>query len=323
MSGLYTLCLIIPKLRIHNANALSSPYTIGFPAMTAWLGATHALQRKLNQNGFPVQLSATGVISHNCDLQTYRGENDFVASIIGTANPLDKTGARSAFIEEARCHLLVSLLIQVEGLDISQQEAFEVMVSHLLQSQMKIAGGDIQSIGSSGPKIYPVEDGDDASLKRVIRQLMPGYVLIERRDLLQEAMQQGQDPIDGILDYLAIHHSCIIDENDAERFSWISKRKSKMDTPPGWIIPIATGFQGISDLGEAKNQRDSSIPHCFAESTVTLGEFKMPFHFKSLGEMLWSYQYDEQKSLYQCVPYLDALANPVNGVGEGEISEFD
>ena len=39
--------LLVPRLHIHNANALSSPFTIGFPAMTAWLGAVHALQRKL------------------------------------------------------------------------------------------------------------------------------------------------------------------------------------------------------------------------------------------------------------------------------------
>ncbi|MCB1977589.1 MAG: hypothetical protein KDE66_11370 [Nitrosomonas sp.] len=33
--------LLIPHLKIHNANAMSSPYTIGFPAMTAWLGVRY------------------------------------------------------------------------------------------------------------------------------------------------------------------------------------------------------------------------------------------------------------------------------------------
>ena len=45
--------LLIPRIRIQNANAMSSPYTIGFPAMTAWLGAVHALQRSVQQNGIP------------------------------------------------------------------------------------------------------------------------------------------------------------------------------------------------------------------------------------------------------------------------------
>jgi len=33
--------LLLPHIKVHNANALSSPFTIGFPAMTAWLGAVH------------------------------------------------------------------------------------------------------------------------------------------------------------------------------------------------------------------------------------------------------------------------------------------
>ncbi len=45
MSSTYILKL--PHIKIQNANALSSPYTIGFPAMTAWLGFMHALERKL------------------------------------------------------------------------------------------------------------------------------------------------------------------------------------------------------------------------------------------------------------------------------------
>ena len=41
--------ILIPHIKIQNANALSSPFTIGFPAMTAWLGAVHALERKINE----------------------------------------------------------------------------------------------------------------------------------------------------------------------------------------------------------------------------------------------------------------------------------
>ena len=98
--------LLIPHIKIHNANAMSSPYTIGFPAMTAWLGAVHALQRHAQQQGFSdVNFLKVGVSCHAFDLQVYKGRGDFVSSIIGTSNPLDKDGNRPAFIEEARCHL--------------------------------------------------------------------------------------------------------------------------------------------------------------------------------------------------------------------------
>ena len=75
--------LLIPQIRIHNANALSSPYTIGFPAMTAWLGATHALERKLKSSEFDeVRFKSMAVVCHKIELQTHRGEGDYVHSII-------------------------------------------------------------------------------------------------------------------------------------------------------------------------------------------------------------------------------------------------
>ena len=302
----YKKILLIPHLRIHNANALSSPFTIGFPAMTAWLGATHALQRKLNEHGIAVTIPATGVVSHQMDLQTYRGSNDFVSSIVGTGNPLEPqsekgkpegNAVRPSFIEEARCHLDVSLLIELQGMSQEQDDEIKVQVSHLLNSKMKVAGGDIQAF--SPPAIFVIEDGNEADLRRLARKIMPGYVLIERRDLMIEAMQQGQDAIDALIDYVAIHHSC--EQTDDGDVLWKSRRKTQADKPPGWIVPIATGFHGISELGEAKNQRDPETLHRFAESLVTLGEFKMPHRFESMADMLWCYQVDSTNNLYQCV----------------------
>lgn len=301
----YKRILLLPHLRIHNANALSSPFTIGFPAMTAWLGATHALQRKLNEKGLALTVTATGVVSHQMDLQTYRGSNDFVSSIVGTGNPLDKTGSRSSFIEEARCHLDISLLIELEGVSQEQDETIKELVTHLLNSKMKMAGGDIQAFKT--PEIFVIEDGNKADMSRLTRKVMPGYVLIERRDLMVEAMEQGQDAMDALIDYVAIHHSC---QQMDDEVIWKSRRKTQQDKPAGWIVPIATGFHGISELGQAKNQRDPDIPHRFAESLVTLGEFKMPHRFESVSDMLWTYQFDSDNNLYQCVA-LNTVINTI------------
>ena len=67
-----------------------------------------------------------------------------------------------------------------------------------------------------------------------------------------------------------------------------------------WLIPIVVGFQGLSSLGKVKNQRDPTVLHRFVESVVTLGEFKMPYRFSSVEEILWHYEYDESQSLYVC-----------------------
>ncbi|MBE3662478.1 type I-F CRISPR-associated protein Csy2 [Vibrio navarrensis] len=282
--------LILPHLKIHNANALSSPFTIGFPAMTSWLGFVHALERKLSQAGISdLILHSAAVVSHRCNVQTHKGEGDFVHSIIGTGNPLDKDGSRSAFIEEARCHLDVSLVIEWSGNeDQVQQPDFTEQLQAVIAT-MKVAGGDVLAVGK--PSVKSVITEDDTG--RVLRQLMPGYVLIERRDLMIDAMQQGDDAIDALLGYLTVHHHC--EQLEDQSVIWHSQRKTS-----GWIVPIATGFQGISPLGEAKNQRDPSVPHRFAESVVTLGEFVMAHKIKNFDDALWQYRPDLENDLYLC-----------------------
>lgn len=104
---------------------------------------------------------------------------------------------------------------------------------------------------------------------------MLGHVLIERRDLVIQSMQDGKDALDSVLDYLKVTHSSIQDEDG--KVTWTSKRKAQ-----GWLVPIAVGFQGISELGHAKNQRDVNTLHRFAESVLTLGEFVMPYRLKVL-----------------------------------------
>lgn len=293
--------LVLPHLKVHNANALSSPFTIGFPAMTAFLGFAHALQRKLNTSGYPsLKFIGTGVISHRCDLQTYQGPGDFVHSIIGTGNPLDKDGNRSAFIEEARCHLDVSLVIEYQANETTEDafllpEVPELIGQHLMR--MKVAGGDLQHFNT--PILPVIDNSDEQAQTKLMRSLMPGFALIERRELMQHAMEQGQDALDALLDYLTVHHTCT--QDDDGNVSWRSQRKTDAEGhKPGWIVPIATGFQGISDLGHAKNQRDPETPHRFAESVVTLGEFRMAHRVKQLDEALWHYHHEPSGNLYLC-----------------------
>jgi CRISPR-associated protein Csy2 len=295
--------LLLPHIKIHNANAMSSPYTIGFPAMTAWLGAVHALQRHVQQQGLAdAKFTSVAVSCHQFDLQTYKGQGDFVNSIIGTANPLDKTGSRPAFIEEARCHLEVSLLIEYRGVDSDELEDLIASINKQLLC-MKFASGDVLSVKNTENIV--VDEDDEQEIKRVLAKLMLGYVLIERRDLMINAMQnENKDALDALLDHLKIMHRSTQDEDG--KVTWTSSRKTA-----GWLVPIATGFQGISDLGEAKHQRDSSTPHRFAESVVTLGEFVMPYRIKNLDSMLWQYHVDSQKNLYLCQTPLTA-----NSIGE-------
>lgn len=282
--------LLIPHLKIHNANAMSSPYTIGFPAITAWLGAVHALQRKLDENGFAeVKLLGTAISCHDLNLQTYKGRGDYVSSIIATANPLNKDGSRPAFIEEARCHLEVSLLVEYQGLDADNWDKFQNFINQQLQ-KMKFAGGDVLSVKPVETK--SVDEDDDSSVREILRKLMLGFVITERRDLIKKSMEtEGKDALESLLDHLKIMHRST--KNDEDEVSWNSSKKEA-----GWLVPIAVGFQAISEIGFAKNQRDSKTPHRFAESVVTLGEFVMAYRIKKLDDILWQYNVDQD--LYLC-----------------------
>ncbi len=288
--------ILISHLKLQNANAMSSPYTIGFPAMTSWLGGVHAIQRKLETTSYKgITLDKVAISCHDFDLQTYRGKSDFVNSIIGTANPLDKDGSRPAFIAEARCHLDVSLLVECLNFNLNPDDFadFENYIKQLVLC-MKYAGGDVVDVKNC--EIIKFDDYSDNNrdFNKILHNLMLGHVLIERRDLVKNTMQNEQkDALDAILDYLKITHSATQDDNST--ITWTSSRKTN-----GWLVPIAVGFQGISDLGYAKNQRDDTTPHRFAESIVTLGEFVMPYRIKQIDDMLWQYRVDLENNLYLC-----------------------
>ncbi len=280
--------LLIPNIKIHNANALSSPYTIGFPAMTAWLGFMHALERKLQNTEFE-EIKFTGIIV-SClefDLQTYKGKGDYVHSIIATSNPLDKSGKRPSFIEEARCDMEVTIAIECE-LGLIDYEKFSYLIDRKLHT-MKVASGDILSFKPSQHK-----EVDNRNPKELTKYLMPGFCLVNRQDLMKDAMSTGKDAIDALLDYLKVTADVEVDQNHKVTRSKATKKES------GWIVPIAIGYQGISELGLLKNTRDEDTPHRFAEGVVTLGEFKMPYQFETVDEMIWRYQEYQENNLYLC-----------------------
>ena len=298
--------LVLPHLKIHNANAMSSPYTIGFPAMTAWLGAVHAIERKIHELNMAelnsVRFVSTAISCHDFNLQTYRGENDYVSSIVSTANPLDKDGNRPAFVEEARCHLEVTLLIEFIGLNPDHDAILLEQIDSICKT-MKFASGDLLTM--QNPQCFTFDEDIDSAYQTVVRHLMLGHVLIERRDLMVAEMKQSIDAMDAMLNHLKIMHRST--QDDDGKVTWTSSRKTK-----GWIVPISIGFQGISTLEKAIEQRDLETPHRFAEAVLTLGEFVLAYKVGSdywIEDILWQYQNDIDNDLYLC--QTQSITNPI------------
>lgn len=271
--------VLLKHLRVQNANALASPFSFGFPAVTAFMGLAHALQRHLNPTASPDELliRGVGIASHAFAMQDH--QEGYNRTLCLTANPLDKDGSRPSFVEEGRCHLTVSLVLEVDNLpDGRPLERLLAKFEPLLLARCKLAGGDILSVG----KVQTLKD-DKASL----RQLMPSYVLMERRELMQEAMANGQDALDALHGFLQIRHTSERIKEGEDKAKWHSRREH-----PGWLVPIATGFHALTEAGIAEQQRDSDTPHRFAESLVTLGEFVMPYRLDNLDALIWRYRHD-------------------------------
>lgn len=292
--------LLIPKLKIHNANAMSSAYTVGFPAMTAWLGAMHALERNIRSNGYAIRLSALGVSSHACHVQLYSEAKTGKKLLIGTANPLKKskkTGEfeRPPFIEEARCNLLVSLLMEIKGFNPDEEKEFLSCTATEL-SRMKIAGGDIENDilhrhESNQIKILTADFADEKDIARLKRSLMPGYVLRERCDLLAGA----DDSLDELLENLAV--CCTLERDDKGKIVGRQYKKVKNN---GWIVPIMTGYRDLTGACRVANQRSYDYEHHFVEPLVTAGEFVMPHTCQTVEEFMWHYDYDKGNGIYCC-----------------------
>lgn len=263
--------LAIHRMKVHAANALSSPLTYGFPAITSFLGFGHALQRKLQCKHPNFRVSGVGVVCHSFAMLDHQA--GYKRTLQLTGNPLDKDGKRPSFVEEGRCHMTVSLVLEVSGVT---GPDWQTGLGDLILAKMKLAGGDI----TAAPSVKKLPEG-----RAALRSLMPGYVLQDRHDVLSAAAAEQADPLDALHSLLQIEHYSEPQEDGSVR--WRSRRMQ-----PGWLVPVAVGFRGISPLGSALNTRDSTTPHRFAESVVSLGEFVLPTRLEDVSETIWRYRTD-------------------------------
>ena len=289
--------LLLSNLHIHNANAMSSSYTIGFPAITGWLGAVHALERNLNANGFPnLRLKKTAISCSECSVQWYRGPGDYKWSICGTANPLKKKGSgfeRPPFVEEPRCELRANLLIEMSGYQDEYREELLQCVAKQL-ARLKIAGGDIvNEMDSSCLKILSLAPEKETDRRKMNYALRPGFVIRSRRGLLLN--YQAGDSLDGLLSAMKV--ICHLEKDTNGKVVGSQYEKYKSD---GWLVPIVVGFKDISGKCKVDNQRTYEYEHHFVEPIATIGEFVLPYRCESVSEFMWSYRYDAENGLYLC-----------------------
>ena len=300
--------LILRNIRVENANAVAG-LTWGFPAISNFLGFVHALSRKLPTD-IGLNLGGCGVVCHNRQVQSYqpRGWGDHVFAL--TRNPLTREEKSPAFNEEGRMHMTVSLLIPVVGMldEECEPRKLEQMIELLALSQ-RLAGGTIISIDAV-EMLEPPEDfeGLQKFERKQLRKLLPGFALVQRADLLAEHAQQcreqdpSAEPLDAWLDFSAIKFQAerpdgVVDEQAAADWHYVPKPDR------GWLVPMATGYRGISDLyepGVVARSRDSTTPFRFVESVYSVGEWLSPHRVSKLEQLIWRYHAEPETGWYLC-----------------------
>jgi len=318
--------LVLPHLRIQNANAIASPLTHGFPSITAFTGAMWALERKLAQAGVPLQLHGVGVVCHHHQEQVTQG---YVRNFNLTRNPVDKDGSTAAIVEEGRMHLQITLVLAVsekrapntpaalvQG-NQAQLDDWAAQAGHILAG-MRVAGGSVlPSRAVPGKRVRPwmaVVPEDPVAAEREFRQWrrqwLPGFALVGRDNLLAARLQDLRtiQPDATLLDawlYAArFNYEPVVPDGGAPapdgQVQWADLRRPKGS---GWVVPIPVGYAALTPThtpGTVRNARDATVPLRFVESVYLLGEWISPHCLTHLSQLLWYAEADEAKGLYRC-----------------------
>jgi CRISPR-associated protein Csy2 len=307
MSNTY---IIFERLSVQDANCIAG-FTYGFPAITHFLGFGHALSRKLSLS-HNLRLHGCAVICHQHQIHAYqpKGYGDYVfAQSKNPPTSRAKAKETPPIIEEGKMNMTVSLVMACPDLNLSRAAEISVLKQtlHDLAHQHRLAGGAIEKIAA----VHVLNLDEHKLLRKLKRILLPGFVLMDRSDLLaehyQDLKQEKADAelMDAWLDFSALKYQAKptlkeneMGPNDTTEAEWL-----RMDKPAkGWLVPITNGYKAISPVypaGEVANTRDSTTPVCFVEAAHSVGEWRSLHRIQQVTDILWHYRHEQDWYLCQ------------------------
>ena len=337
--------LVLSHVEIQNANSIAG-LTWGFPAITQFLGFTHALSRNLSNryNGeYEFELSGCGVVSHSIHNKVYQPKQYADFEFLQSKNPpvLSKHKSKSPpIIEEGKMNLTVSLVIELDkSLTLTTDQIKELEKKVLvLCYRMRIAGGTVLNIKQAKLLSASTQKQHANMLRKIKHLTMPGFVLLDRKNYLQqyyqallakhnEEKENKEKPqlIDAWLDFSALKFEAIPelskdqnapDESTPANWKYVPKPNS------GYLVPLMTGYKAISELydaGQVLNTRDETTPSRFVEAIHSVGEWKGMHSTKDISAIIWRYYYDDQ--WYTCKQNDDSLMDEYIDSKSNEIEE--
>ena len=306
--------LILRNLKVENANAIAG-LTWGFPAISNFLGFTHALSRTTERE-YGLRLGGCAVVCHRHDVCAHQpgGWGDYNFSL--TRNPLNKDASTASFVEEGRMHMEVSLVIECDFTASALAFGGEDRDDDILQFQkyvhnkvlaQRLAGGTILNLNRWEPVLFaevPEENERIAKFrKKLLHRLLPGFLLVSRTDLLAAHFAQMRERntqaelIDAWLDFAALKFRAEYDPKHDDLPLEQRKVKWQRVARPanGWLVPLSTGYKAISSLfenGDVTNTRDNQTPFRYVESAYTIGQWISPHRIYDLDHLFWRYHFE-------------------------------
>jgi CRISPR-associated protein Csy2 len=312
--------LVLSHIDIQNANSIAG-LTWGYPAITHFLGFTHALNRKLSsyyEGAYPSELIGCAVISHSFENKVYQPKQYADFEFIQSKNPpvlAKHKNSSPSIIEEGKMNLTVSLVIELDqALVLTTEEIrqFENTILAMCYS-MRLAGGTILHIKQAKLLAASTQEQHTNMLRKIKRLTLPGFVLLDRSEYLKNHFQAlaachkaneetSNEPelLDAWLDFAVLKSKAIPqlskeqnepDENTPASWEYIAKPN------PGYLVPLMTGYKAISELypaGEVLNTRDEITPSRFVEAVYSIGEWKGIHNLRSVNDAIWRYTQDGQ-----------------------------
>jgi CRISPR-associated protein Csy2 len=251
--------LVIPRIRVQNANAQPAWWMIAPPPMTAYAGFSHALALALGWG----KCLGFGVVHHDIQfLGEFEGEGTFLphqfraASFIDKGDYSDKNKYALSSQPTARCHLTVSLVIKYDEDDgVDLESAFPRFMRGA-----RLAGGTIVDHGKAS-----LQD----SMEAVIKHLKTGHAIFERQDLM--VMQEGErDMLDVVL---RLTDPQLRFEARNKLPSADREKPDEEEDSHSWLMPSTLGYLAISPFQNRKNVR-GDLPHAFAEPLVGMVQYR-------------------------------------------------
>ena len=310
---------LVDRLHVKDANTVSSPLTYGFPSLSGFLGAVHALSRKISLEDSV--LNGVGVVCFRFEPKVFREHRYEDYKFVQTRNPLKKKGGEykaPPIIEEGRVDLVVSLVIELVVTNPGSRKTYlrlrnedekaalcQQMKKHLYHQ--RLCGGSIMKIGQ-------VEFFNKALASDINSRLFPGFVLMHAPDELRSIHEQlkDKDPeataLDALVETAKIEHvpseQIGVKSESAShgRNNEVAWNVKSVKSGRGWIVPISAGFQKITrkfDIGELENSRASNYPSQYVESIYTLGKWVFSTSDLKIDNCIWRYDYkDFDKGFY-------------------------